>query len=55
MPEEHTYPFVTFVDENGNIVRPPSTYLPVRITNPHVRTAMALSDNYAMDSTYVVG
>ncbi len=30
-----TYPFVTFKDETGNIVRPPSTYLPIRITNPH--------------------
>ena len=35
MPRKYKYPFVSFVDEGGNAVRPPSTYLPVRITNPH--------------------
>lgn len=30
-----TYPFVSFADEAGNIVRPPSTYLPARVSNPH--------------------
>jgi len=30
-----TYPFVSFADESGNVVRPPSTYLPVRVSNPH--------------------
>jgi len=41
MPKKHTYPFVTFVDEAGNNVRPPSTYLPLRVTNPHSgRSAM---------------
>ena len=34
MPQ-HTYPFVAFTDPKGNVVRHPSTYLPVRITNPH--------------------
>ncbi|MDP6438851.1 MAG: hypothetical protein QGH74_04370, partial [Candidatus Brocadiia bacterium] len=34
MPE-CTYPFVSFSDQAGSIVRPPSTYLPVRISNPH--------------------
>ncbi len=29
------YPFVTFVDSDGVPLRPPSTYLPVQITNPH--------------------
>jgi hypothetical protein len=32
---ECTYPFVAFSDEAGNVVRPPSTYLPVRVSNPH--------------------
>jgi hypothetical protein len=30
-----TYPFVSFADEFGATVRPPSTYIPVRIANPH--------------------
>jgi len=30
-----TYPFVTFADESGNVVRPASPYLPVRVSNPH--------------------
>ena len=30
-----TYPFVAFSDEGGQIVRRPSTYLPVRVSNPH--------------------
>jgi len=30
-----TYPFVSFADESGNVVRPPSTYLPARVSNPH--------------------
>ena len=30
-----TYPFVAFGDADGQIVRPPSTYLPVRVSNPH--------------------
>ena len=32
--EQHTYPFLTFKDAHGNNIRPPSTYLPVRISNP---------------------
>ena len=31
---QHTYPFVTFTDAQGNVIRAPSSYLPVRISNP---------------------
>jgi hypothetical protein len=29
------YPFVSFADEDGEVLRSASTYLPVRVTNPH--------------------
>jgi len=31
----YTYPFVAMRSKSGVILRPPSAYLPVRITNPH--------------------
>lgn len=43
-----TYPFVSFADESGNTVRPPSTYLPVRITNPHTAKTLVV---YALIDT----
>lgn len=47
MPE-CIYPFVSFADEFGNTVRPPSTYLPVRITNPHSERSVVV---YALIDT----
>jgi hypothetical protein len=32
---KRTYPFVSFTDANGTIVKAPSTYLPIRVANPH--------------------
>lgn len=55
MPSKCTYPFVSFVDEDGNAIRQPSTYLPLRITNPHTglsTTVYALIDTGADQCTF---
>ena len=50
-----TYPFVSFADEDGEVLRSASTYLPVRVTNPHSgRTVMvyALVDTGADECAF---
>ena len=45
---KYTYPFVSFADEFGTTVRPPSAYLPVRIANPHSKKSVIV---YALIDT----
>jgi len=45
---QHTYPFVTFKDDQGNVIRGPASYLPARITNPETGLSVV---NYALVDT----
>ena len=45
---QHTYPFVIFKDDQGNVIRGPASYLPVRITNPETGLSVV---NYALVDT----